>query len=221
MDSPFLQRFLKVIPIILCLTACAQADKQYSEILASGDLSSSEYSNSFFKFKIKFPEKWVILSKEETARRNRMGREMLKADSLIDDNTNTDPRFLFNIDKYRQDAIEAINESAGFQISFLKKKYLSASNGREFLEHARKLVANKDFYKMIGGIDNIKIGGKDFATSKAELHIKGFTIYQRNFIANINDCLFIIDMSWRGKGDLHLKNVEQELNNILQSLTFQ
>ncbi len=202
--------------MLLLLISCAQeSPKSYNTILAEGILTDRGYSNRYFNLKVLIPRNWIVLNKKEIEARNKMGRELLEdTTESKDTTTNKQPKFLININKYRQDAPEAWQGNAGFQISFLKREYFPNDTGITFLNKARSLLVSSPLYKNISDIKEEKIGGRTFQTFTSELHLKGFIVFQKNYLLEIEDCFLFIDTSYRGEF------VKPELDRIINSVTF-
>ena len=202
--------------LVLSLVSCSP-DKvpTYNQILTTGNLRKNGYSNDYFKFKITIPRNWLVLNKEEIEERNRMGLELISESVDISDTTsNKQPKFLININKYRQDAQEALQGNAGFQISFLKKQYFPNETELSFITKARKLLVSVPYYKNTSEIDIVEIGGKNFRTFISEVHFKGYIVTQQSYVLDLNDCFLLIDISYRGDF------VKPELDRIISSLRF-
>lgn len=203
-------RFLSLFLFISCTNDSAQS---YNKILGQGKLTEKDYSNSYFNIKVLIPRNWIILNADEIEARNKMGLELL--DKSIDSTTtNKQPKFLININKYRQDAPEAWQGNAGFQISFLRRQYFPNDTDITFLNKAKDLLNSSTLYKNISEIKEEDIGGQTFLTFTSELHLKGFTVFQKNYLLETKDCFLFIDTSYRGEF------VKPELDRIINSITF-
>jgi hypothetical protein len=207
--------YLKSLLLLLLISCAQESPKSYNTILAEGILTDRGYSNRYFNLKVLIPRNWIVLNKKEIEARNKMGRELLEdTTESKDTTTNKQPKFLININKYRQDAPEAWQGNAGFQISFLKREYFPNDTGITFLNKARSLLVSSPLYKNISDIKEEKIGGRTFQTFTSELHLKGFIVFQKNYLLEIEDCFLFIDTSYRGEF------VKPELDRIINSVTF-
>ncbi len=206
---------LKWFSLFLLMSCTKESPQSYNKILSQGTLTERGYSNSYFNFSVIVPRNWLILNKEEIEARNKMGLELLSESVDISDTTaNKQPKFLININKYRQDAPEAWQGNAGFQISFLRRQYFPNDTGISFLNKARGLLVSSPLYKNISDIKEEKIGGRTFQTFTSELHLKGFIVFQKNYLLETEDCFLFIDTSYRGEF------VKPELDRIINSITF-
>lgn len=207
--------YFKWLPLLF-IVSCTSDDRQsYDQILAKGTLTDRGYSNSYFNFSVVIPKNWLILNKEEIESRNKMGSELLSESVDMGDTTaNKAPKFLVNINKYRQDAQEAWQGNAGFQISFVKREYFPGETGVSFLNKAKSLLTSSPLFKNFSEIKEEKVSGQVFLTRTSELHLKGFTVLQKNYLLETKDCFLFIDTSYRGEF------VKPELDRIIDSIQF-
>jgi len=201
---------------LLLLFSCTRADTPSDiQILARGVVTNSRYSNSYFGLNVIIPRNWIILREQETTARNKMGLDLLsKSHDISDSVTNKKPKFLLNINKYRSEALEALQGNCGFQISFLKHVYFPHDSGLTFLDRARAILKSSPYYKSISEIHETSIGGRRFYVFESELHFKGYVVQQKNCIIDTNDCFLFIDTSYRGDF------VKPELERIIRSISF-
>ena len=201
---------------LLLLSNCyKETARTYNQILAQGKITERGYSNSYFNFSVLIPRNWIILNKEETDARNKMGIELLsETRDSGDTSANKEPKFLINTNKYRQDAPEAWQGNAGFQITFLKKEYFPNYTGATFQVKAKSLLASSPLYKKISDTKDEKIGGQTFQTFTSELHLEGFIVFQKNYLLETEDCFLFFNTSYRGEF------VKPELDRIINSITF-
>lgn len=201
------------LAILLSCLGGSEYKESYAEILAQGILNETKYSNDYFKLGVSLPTDWIILNKGEIDARNKMGQELIsKSVSGTSADENKKPKFLININKFRQDAPEALEGNAGFQISFVKKEYFPDYSELSFLSNAKNILASSPFYKNISDIETAKIGGQSFFTFSSELHFKGFIVLQRSYIIDTRGCFLFIDTSYRGE------SLKTELDNVINSL---
>lgn len=200
--------------VIFVLTACNNKQTpSYTDILATGTLKKNTYSNEYFGLEVTFPQDWIIVNEQEINERRKMGIDLVSPSidtAGLDKNKN--PKFLLNINKYPRDSKEAINGNAGFQISFVKKQYLSVKSELEYLNSARDILKFNRNIKNVSDLQTARVGNEGFFSYTNELHLSGFTVRQSNYILDRRDCFLLISISYRG--DFLKPEIDKILNGI-------
>lgn len=211
-----MKSYLKFTPLIIlmsCLGDSGKYKESYPQILAKGTLTDTKYSNDYFSLSVSLPTNWIILNKDEIDARNKIGQELLsKSIGPTNFDENKKPKSLIDINKFRQDAPEAWETNAGFQISFVKKEYFPDYSELSFLSNAKSILASSPLYKNISDIETAKIGGQSFFTYSSELHLEGFIVFQRSYIIDTRGCFLFVNTSYRGE------SVKTELDNVINSV---
>lgn len=209
-------KLLSKFLFVIVLTSCSN-DKtpSYQDILGTGVLDQDRYSNEYFGLVVKFPKDWIIVNEQEIKERRQMGIDLISPSiDTADLDKNKNPKFLLNINKYPRDSKEAINGNAGFQISFVKKEYLTVKSELEYLNSARDILEFNRNIKNISKLQTAQVGNEGFFSYTNELHLSGFTVFQSSYILDRRDCFLLVSVSYRGDF------LKPEIDEILRGITF-
>ena len=178
---------MKKIILSVCLLSFLSSCKEETEIPKNFDYGKIEkgvYSNEFFEFELPFNKDWSVQTKEEMAKMNEDGREILHGNNeRLKKNleaSQVNVADLFSIFEFPLEIISGVNASLIMKAENLKS-FPQVKTSKDYLTAARALLDQTPLILSYPkGIYPKRIGGKEFTAM--EVYNQDHNITQEYFI---------------------------------------
>lgn len=200
-----------LILLMFLIFGCKSNDKPTD--FDYGKIEDNRYINDYFKFQIKLPKSWIILSKEQSDKLTEKGKKLIAGDNsnmnAIMKAADIKTANLISIYQYERGA--AVDFNPNFTIVAVNvSDYPGIKTGYEYLYQARKLLSQSAFkYDYIDSTFNKETINK-FVFFTMNASVNG--VKQKYYTTIINR--FSINFLLTYNNDLNKENLLQILNSI-------
>jgi hypothetical protein len=208
---------LRSILVLTLITCCSSLPK--SNDFDYGKVENNQYNNTFFAFKVKIPDNWVVQSKDQTDRLTDQGKELMAGNDkklkAILDASEVNTANLLTVFKYEIGSAVDYNPSVAI-IAENVKNYPGIKNGNDYLFQARRLLKQSQIqYDYIDEVFKTQnIGAKEFYMMNASINYMGILIKQIYYSTIIKKFSFSVIISYV------TDEQKAELDKLLSSMEF-
>ena len=175
---------------ILLISGCNLLERRIPENFDYGKAENGIYKNEFFNLEVRYPQEWVVQSKEQVDALREKGGDIVAGDNeslkRAVKASEVNSAYLLTVFKYEVGAPVEFNPS--FMVMAENTKMVPGiKDGKDYLFHAKKLLEQTQLgYTISDDFYHKKIGSKEFYVMEASLSAGGMSVQQEYMVTVLN-----------------------------------